>query len=160
MDWDARVAAVWTAAGTMSDDAVVQAIDALVAERQEDDPRALFEAAGARDYAGLEAEAEPLYSRALQCGLAEPERAQAVIQLASTLRNLGRAGESAALLRGELAEHPGHPLADAARAFLALALHDAGEPSAAVQVSLSALAPHLPQYGRAVAAYGDDLVGR
>ncbi len=61
--------------------------------------RALFERAGARDSAGLEAEAEPLY-RGARGGLDEDHRTQAVIQLASTLRNLG-ASTSARLLRAE-----------------------------------------------------------
>ncbi|WP_431277278.1 tetratricopeptide repeat protein [Leifsonia poae] len=157
MEWQERVDAVWGSAGENSEDEVVAAIDALVAERGETDAVALFESAGARDFAGREAEAEPLYRRALELGLEEPQRAQAMIQLASTLRNLGRADESVALLQRELAEHPEHPLADAARAFLALALHDAGEPTAALRVALAALAPRLPQYGRAVAAYAEEL---
>ena len=82
---------------------VIDRIDELAAEWPDDDALALFEKAGARDSAGLEAQAEPLYRRALQLGLPESERAQAMIQLASTIRNLGRIDESLALLRDELA---------------------------------------------------------
>src|SRR5690606_20635266 len=92
-DWDDRVAAVW-ADETLTDEEVVARIDAVAAERPDGDARALFERAGARDSAGLEADAEPLYRAALEAGLDEEHRAQAVIQLASTVRNLGRTDES------------------------------------------------------------------
>lgn len=159
-DWQQRVDAVWDAADQHPEDVTVARIDALVAERPADDPSALFEAAGARDFAGREAEAEPLYRAAIAAGLADPQRTQAVIQLASTLRNLGRPGESAELLRTQLDEHPEHELSDAARAFLALALHDLGEHREAVATAVGALAPHLPQYRRAVAAYAIELTPR
>ncbi|WP_345764395.1 tetratricopeptide repeat protein [Diaminobutyricibacter sp. McL0608] len=159
-EWDARVDAVWEQADTLGEAAVIERMDALAAERPEDDPRAIFERAGARDFAGAEADAEPLYRRALALGLTEPHRAQAVIQLASTLRNLGRADESIAMLRSELAEHPNHELADAVRAFLALALVSQGDAAAGASVALTALAPHLPLYSRAIVAYAASLTTR
>lgn len=159
-DWRQRVDAVWAAAGELGEERTTEAIDALVAERAADDPVSLFEAAGARDFASREAEAEPLYRAALAGGLAEPERGQAIIQLASTLRNLDRPDESLALLRDFLLAEPEHPLADAARAFAALALFDDGLPADALREALGALAPHLPRYRRSVEAYAaalDDL---
>ena len=156
-DWQARVDAVWEAAGERGEEATLAAIDALVAERDPGDPLALFEAAGARDFAGREAEAEPLYRAALDAGLAEPQRGQAVIQLASTLRNRERPEEALSLLRDLLHEHPDHELADAARAFAALALFDAGLPAAALREALDALAPRLPRYSRVVTAYAAEL---
>jgi tetratricopeptide (TPR) repeat protein len=156
-DWRRRVDAVWATADDLGEDRTVTAIDALVAEREADDPVALFEAAGARDFAGREAEAEPLYRAALAAGLAEPERGQAIVQLASTLRNLDRADESLALLRDFLLAEPGHPLADAAKAFAALALFDGGLHADALREALDALAPHLPQYRRSVEAYAAAL---
>lgn len=156
-DWRARVDAVWADADELSDDEVLTAIDALVAERPPGDPEGLFEAAGARDYAGREAEAEPRYREALDAGLPDPLRSRAIIQLASTLRNLGRAEEAADLLRAEFADAPDHPLADAAAAFQALALFDAGAPRAALATALRALAPHLPAYSRSIEFYADEL---
>lgn len=156
-DWQARVSAVWAAADTAGEAATVEAIDALVAERPSDDALALFEAAGARDFAGRGAEAEPLYRAALANDLAEPERGQAIVQLASTLRNLDRPDESLAILRDFLLAEPEHPLADAARAFAALALFDDGLPADALREALGALAPHLPRYGRSVEAYAAAL---
>ncbi len=78
--------------------------------------------AGAHDYAGEEAAARPPLQAGLDAGLEEPFRGRAVIQLASTLRNLGRYDEAAAWLEQTFAEgDPGHPLSDAASAFMALA---------------------------------------
>ncbi|MFP3465153.1 tetratricopeptide repeat protein [Leifsonia sp. SIMBA_070] len=156
-DWRQRVDAVWAAADDAGEEATLAAIDALVAERGPHDPEALFEAAGARDFAGREAEAEPLYRAALANGLAEPHRGQAIVQLASTLRNLDRPGEALSLLRDFLLAEPGHPLADAARAFAALSLFDDGMPADALREALEALVPHLPRYGRAVTAYAAAL---
>jgi len=83
-NWRDRVADIWSHASSMADGEVVSTIDGLVAERDPNDAEALFEAAGARDYVGREADAEPLYRRALDNGLDGARRAQAVIQLAST----------------------------------------------------------------------------
>jgi tetratricopeptide (TPR) repeat protein len=157
--WVTRVAAVWADAGSRSEAEVEAAIESLVAERPADDAVAVFELAGVRDYVGREAEAEPLYRRALELGLDEPQRGQAVIQLASTVRNLGRPDEALALLRDEFAGRPEHPLADAATAFAALALADTGAEREALVAVLRALAPRLPAYGRAVTAYADELMG-
>ncbi|MGN6760996.1 MAG: tetratricopeptide repeat protein [Leifsonia sp.] len=156
-DWRQRVDAVWAAADDSNEAATLAAIDALVGERPANDPEALFEAAGARDFAGREADAEPFYRAALAHGLAEPYRGQAIVQLASTLRNLERPAEALSLLRDFLADEPAHPLADAARAFAALALFDDGMPADALREALAALTPHLPRYGRAVTAYAAAL---
>lgn len=157
-DWRARVAAVWADAATRPEADVVAAIEALVAERGHDDALALFELAGVRDYVGREAEAEPLYRRALAAGLPEAERPYAVIQLASTVRVLGRPDEALTLLRDEFADDPAHPLADAATAFAALALADLGREREALAATLRALTPHLPAYRRALDAYADELL--
>jgi len=156
-EWEARVSAVWATASELSDDEVLAAIDDLVAEKGESDAAAAFEAASVRDYLGLEPEAEPLYRRALELGLDEVRLPQAVIQLASTLRNLGDADEAIDLLTDWLADNDEHALGDAAKAFLSLALASAGRTTEAVAVALDTLAPHLTQYGRSVAAYAEGL---
>jgi len=157
-DWESRVAQVWASASLLSESEVVQRIDALVAERPDDDAQALFESASARDYVGEEAAAEPLYRRALELGLTEPALGRAVIQLASSVRNLGRAGEAVTILQDGFSHDPDHRLADSARAFLALCLADSGDERAAVAVALDALAPHLPEYSRSVRAYAAELI--
>jgi tetratricopeptide (TPR) repeat protein len=151
--WERSIAEVWATAGDRSDDDVIAAITALAADRS--DGAALYERASAYDYAGQEALAEPLYRAALDAGLDTDRRPRAVIQLASTLRNLGRPQESAELLLAD-AEAP-DDLGDARTAFLSLALMDAGRPAEALRYALNALAAHLPQYQRAVRAYADDL---
>jgi tetratricopeptide (TPR) repeat protein len=156
-DWQRRIDEVWTAATELGDHAVIERIDALAAELPADDPRGPFEAAGARDSAGLEADAEPRYRRALELGLAGRARVEAQIQLASTLRNLGRPAESLELL--DAIDDSAGDLADAVAAFRALALASSGRADAAASVALIALASHLTQYRRAVDAYARELVG-
>ena len=154
----AAIATVWASAATLTDTEVVRQIDALVADCP-DDATAQFEAASARDYAGREAEAEPLYRRAIATGLNEPQYGRAVIQLASTLRNLARPDEAITLLQESFGSRPDHPLVDAARAFLALCLADTGDARSAAAVALDALAGHLPEYQRSVRAYAAALAG-
>jgi len=155
--WAERVQAVWADAALSDDERIVR-IDDLAAERPADDAVALFERAGARDSAGREAAAEPLYREALERGLEDDVRTQAIIQLASTLRNLGRGDEALELLRLEYERGPDAPLHDSAAAFYALALVSTGDAVAAASVALKALAPHLPRYTRSVSAYADELV--
>jgi tetratricopeptide (TPR) repeat protein len=157
-DWADRVAAVWDDE-TVSDDYRIVLIDALASERPSSDGRALLERAGARDAAGLESDAAPLYRSALEAGLDDGHRAQAVIQLASTLRNLGHVDEAVRMLRAEVDRQPASPLRDEACAFLALALASQGSPREAASVALLTLAPHLTRYRRSVVGYAADLSG-
>ena len=142
----------------MAEGDVVTAIDDLVAERDGDDADALFEAASARDYVGLEADAEPLYRRAIEQGLDATVAPRAIIQLASTLRNLGKTDESIALLERQLHAHPSDEWTGPSAAFLALALVSRGDERAAASVALAALADYLPVYGSSVRSYAVELV--
>lgn len=153
--WNERVALFWSAAADRPADALRPELETLLAERDPQDPAAVFERASLHDYLGEEEAAIPVYRAALDLGLEEPLRTRAVIQLASSLRNVGDASGAMALLRGVDAEHE---LAAAARAFLALALFDDGKPAAALRTALTALAPTLPAYARAVSAYAAELV--
>ncbi len=159
-EWRRRVSEVWAAASGMADLDVVAAIDALVAERDPDDADALFEAASARDYAGLEAEAEPLYRRAIVAGLDAATLPRATIQLASTVRNLGRPDESVRLLEDLLHEHPSDEWTGPAAAFLALALASRGDERDAASVALATLADYLPVYSASVRSYAIELAAR
>ena len=154
-DWRYRIDAVWAQAETLGDEEVIRRIDAIADERPGDDPVALFERAGARDSAGLEAQAELLYRSAIANGLSGSAHVQAHIQLASTIRNLGRPLEAIALL--EAIEPQAGQLRDAVAAFRALALVDAGDARHAASVALAALAPHLARYRVSVAAYAAEL---
>jgi thioredoxin-like negative regulator of GroEL len=157
-DWEDRVAAVWAASGSgeLADDELRARIDALVVELPAGDPRGRYERASAFDSTGREDEAVPLYRAALAGGLDEPIRRQAVIQLASTLRNVGAADEAVRLLAAEAAD-TGDGFDTAVRAFLALALTSAGREREAVAVAIGALATHVPRYRRSLTAYGAEL---
>ncbi|MFF0910171.1 tetratricopeptide repeat protein [Microbacterium enclense] len=158
-DWQHRIDAVW-ADEAIDPLEVVARIDALAAERPADDPVVLFERAGARDSAGLEAEAEELYRRALALGLDHERRTRATIQLASTIRNLGKTDEARQMLRAEYEREPRGPLHDAAAAFYALALVSSRESERAASIALQALAPHLPRYTRSVTGYAREIAER
>ncbi|MDF2491564.1 MAG: hypothetical protein K0Q58_142 [Microbacterium sp.] len=155
-DWNRRVEQVWADA-TLTDEQRIAEIARLAAERPDGDGRALFERAGSFDSAGRETEAEPLYRAALDAGLDDEHRPQAVIQLASTLRNLGRIAESIDLLRAQYEDRGRDGMRDATAAFYALALSSAGEHRRALTVALDALAPHLPRYTRSVTGYAAEL---
>jgi hypothetical protein len=101
----------------------------------------------------------PLYRRALELGLDGDRRREAVIQLASSLRNLGQASESVVLLTAER-QRQSDDLDDAVNAFLALALVDTGREREAVSVALTALVPHLPRYQRSLTNYARVIAER
>jgi tetratricopeptide (TPR) repeat protein len=160
MQWRERFDAVWADAERLSEAEIVRRIDEIAAE-EPDDAVGLWERGGARDSTGDEAGAEQLYRAALASGLPDTERAQCVIQLASTVRNLGRPDESLELLRAEFEGRPADDeYADAAVAFAALALVDLDRPTEAVAALLHALTPHLPRYHRSVPAYAAALLDR
>ena len=155
--WQARVDALWTLAGSLAPRELVRAMDTLAGERPHDDPVALFERACARDTAGIEGEAEPLYRAALASGRLDSDRhARASIQLASTLRHLGRFEESERILRAQLercrAQGLQAALHDETRAILAFTWLAQGKPVAAACLALETLAPHLSRYNRSTAA--------
>ena len=162
-DWKERVAAIWMHAAEMQGDELVKTIDTLADERPADDPFALFERACARDTAGIESEAEQYYRAALGSGgLDAYRRSRAVIQLASTLRILGRLDESEQLLLEELDRHlePGgkRALHDEARATLALTYVAQGRAREAAGLALCTLAPRLSRYNRSIFGNAERLV--
>lgn len=155
--WEERSAALWVEIDRHEPGAFVARVDQLAAELPAGSPVALFERACARDSTGHSDLAVPLYRQALASGLTGLRRRRAVIQLASSLRNVGRAGDAADLLTAELAQLPDE-LDGAVRAFLALALTDLGREREAVALSLAALSTYLPRYNRSLARYAADLL--
>ncbi|MET0933153.1 MAG: tetratricopeptide repeat protein [Mycetocola sp.] len=151
-DWEDRLAGLWADIDEYDEGDFVTTMQALVAERSTSDPIGLFELAGSYDSTGRTDLAVPLYREALAGGLDADRRRRAVIQLASSLRNLGHADESVALLTGE-AEAGSDELDDAVAGFLALALADVGREREALSIALGALAPHLPRYSRSLTTY-------
>ena len=152
--WEERIARFWADADDARPDRMLSAMRRLVDERPHDDPDAIFEWASVHDFVGREEDAIPLYRSALAHNLTGEREPQAVIQLASSLRNVGRSDAAIELLADR---DPDDTVGAAAQAFLALALRDAGRPDEAVRIALLALAPTLPMYGRAVSKYAEEL---
>jgi len=155
--WEHRVDSAWATFDERTDGENRALIDALAAELPDGAAEASFERACVFDSTGASDLAVPLYRDALQRGLGPERRRRAVIQLASSLRNIGGAAEGVGLLENELAA-ASDDLDDAVRAFLALMLTDVGRDREAVSHALLALAGHLPRYERSLAASARDLV--
>ncbi|MDV9188672.1 tetratricopeptide repeat protein [Streptomyces sp. SR27] len=163
-DWETRVAALWERLDDHRPADFRARVADLAAERPDDDPAALFELGAAHDSTGEPVEAVRLYQRALDLGVTGLRRRRAVIQLASSLRNLGRPDRSVELLTAERAlpadrlDADETALAGAVDAFLALALADTGRDREAASLALGALAPLLPRYNRSLAHYARALL--
>jgi tetratricopeptide (TPR) repeat protein len=156
-EWENRMAAAWASFDQHSEAQFLVLVEKLVGELSPDDPVGLFERAGSLDAVGQTAPAVALYRQALDAGLAGSRRRQAVIQLASSLRALGEAQDSIALLTAELAAGSDE-LDDAVKTVLALALTDAGREREAVAIAVGALSAHLPRYQRSMANYARALL--
>ena len=155
-EWERRLDLLWASLDDRDAGEFVAAMGELIGELPPDDAIGLFEQASAFDSTGYPDLAVASYRQALEHGLSGQRRRRAVIQLASSLRNLGHAEESVALLTAEL-DAGSDDLDDAVRAFLALALTSVGRDREAVSVALTALAAHLPRYNRSLAAYAREL---
>ena len=152
MDWEQRLADLWASIDDHSEQEFLSRMEDLVAELPADSAVAVFERAGSLDSTGHSDLAVPLYRQALELGLQGERRRQAVIQLASSLRNIGQASESVALLTTER-ELESDDLDDAVSATLALALVDTGREREAVSVALTALSRHMTRYRRSMTNY-------
>ncbi|WP_322409123.1 tetratricopeptide repeat protein [Microbacterium invictum] len=154
---DARLGEFWQTAGDRPGAELFGMLETILSEESAATGRALFERASLHDHLGDEAAAVPLYRAALEAGLPAAHRTPAIIQLGSSLRNVGDVSAAIALLQTVEAEDPLFP---AAQAFLALALHDDDKPTPALRTALAALGPRLPSYQRAVSFYAGDLAPR
>jgi cyanophycin synthetase len=140
------------------DRAAIGAARALV-EAHPGDPRLDYELGGWLDRAGQEHEAIGWYQKAVDAGLREPHRHRALIQLASSLRVVGRPEEALRIL-DELATY--RPSSVAVEAFRALARHDGGDHAAALAGLLTFVVDHATDpedqaYARALQAYAGQL---
>lgn len=156
MDWEQRLEKLWASMDDHEEKIFIAKMDQLVAELPATSAVGLYERGSAFDSTGHSDLAVPFYRDALKRGLPESRRRQAVIQLASSLRNLGQATESVALLTAER-NRGSDELDDAVYAFLALALIDVGREKEAVSISLTALSRHMTRYKRSVENYAKDI---
>jgi hypothetical protein len=101
MTWEERIAELWASMEDYPEDEFVQRVDALADELPAPSAIALFEKACARDSTGHSDLAVPLYRQALDTGLTGIRRRRAVIQMSSSLRNVGQSDESVRLLSAE-----------------------------------------------------------
>ncbi|WP_020144161.1 tetratricopeptide repeat protein [Terracoccus sp. 273MFTsu3.1] len=123
------------------------------------DPRLVFELAGVKDAMGDEQGAIGLYEEALAGGLREPHRHRAQLQLASSLRVVGRTAEAQGLVADVLEARPHNT---AALMLKALVQADLGQERQAladlIRATLEATTDVDTQaYRRALRAYADEL---
>ena len=156
-EWEERVAAFWQSADDSKVDETLAAIKRLVDELEPTDPLGLFEWASVHDFLGLEPEAISIYKQAVHSGLDGLKREKAVIQLASSLRNVGKPSEAVALLESATFSVVTE---GAAKAFLALAHLDAGNPSKAMSLALLEFYPSGGLYEWSIKFYATDLIER
>ncbi|QTX03624.1 tetratricopeptide repeat protein [Agromyces archimandritae] len=153
-EWQARVDAVWAADPPAAE--LRERIAALAGELLEGHPVALFELGGSYDSTGDPETAVRHYRAAIAGGLDPDRRRQCVIQLASSLRNLGDAPRAVELLAAEL-HRADAPYDAQLRAFLALALADEGRVREAVGVAVGAVGSLAERYRRSLTSYGAEL---
>ena len=120
----------------------------------------VYQLAWTCDILGHASEALPHYERALALGLETEEHAGALLGLGSTLRVLGQPARAAEVLRSGEAQFPDHREFGI---FLALALHDLGQPAEALALALIALVdttedPGLIAHQRAIRFHANRLV--
>lgn len=155
-DWEKRISTVWLEMDSYDEAELLGRVDALVAELPPGNAIGLFERGAAFDSTGHPDRAVPLYAAALDAGLVGERRRRAVIQMASSLRNLGNPQEALTLLTAE-ASAASDELDGAVATFMALVLADLGREREAVAVAVAALSTYLPRYNRAVARYARAL---
>jgi tetratricopeptide (TPR) repeat protein len=114
-----------------------------------------YELGGEHDSAGREEQAIPHYERALALGLREDLVPGALLQLGSSLRNVGRNDEAVALFDDAVARFPDHA---ALRLFRAFALATAGRDREALVDVLELArtridAPDIDRYRRSLESY-------
>ena len=157
-DVNQRAAALFALIDDYEQDGFFAEVDALAAELPAGEADGLFHRACARDSWGHSDLAVPLYREALdRGGLTGENRRRAVIQLASSLRNIGEAPTGLALLEAERALGADH-LDDALACTTALCLASLGREREGLSLTLVALAKHLPRYNRSMANYGRALL--
>ena len=125
-------------------------------------PQEVYEQGGMHDSAGRAEQAIPLYERALELGLPPELVPRALVQLGSSLRNVGRVDDAASLLTEARAKYP----QDAAVAvFRAFVLIDQGRAREAAIDLLELVGtrldtPELRRYARSIGNYTRELAER
>jgi len=118
--------------------------------------RQRYDEACDHDRAGREAEAIPCYEEALELGLGDPWRQQALLGLGSSYRNVLRHADAITLLQDATVEYPDD---DALRVFFSLALWSGGRERDAFSLmgKVAVDSADLRGYGRAATFYLDHV---
>ena len=87
-EWERRLAELWADLDATEPDEFVARMERLTSELPGGSAVGRFEQAAAYDSTGRPERAVPLYERALAAGLEGERRRRAVIQMASSIRNL------------------------------------------------------------------------
>ncbi|MEV0647988.1 tetratricopeptide repeat protein [Phytomonospora sp. NPDC050363] len=156
-EWETRNDELWAAIDDHDPADFRRLIADHAAVLGDDHPVSLFERACAWDSTGHSDKAVPLYDRALALGLEGVRRRRVVIQMASSIRNLGRPAETLALLTEERMR-TSDELDDAVVVMSALALADLGREREGLSMVVTAMAAHLPRYQRSTRNYARLLV--
>jgi hypothetical protein len=98
LSWEDRIAEFWRDADDTEPVRMRIQIDQLLSAAECSDARALFERACLEDFLCEESAAVPLYEASLSYGLDIDRENQARIQLASSLRNVGRQDDALRML--------------------------------------------------------------
>jgi hypothetical protein len=103
-DWEQRASGACASLDQRSEVEFLVRIENLASELPADSGVGSFVRAASLDSTGHPDLAVPMYRQSLDLGLTSNRRRHAVIQLATSLRNLGQPAESVALLTAELDE--------------------------------------------------------
>ncbi len=147
MDWKPELDAIVGARHGGRVDSVLGQLQTLAA-RHPNVAEIEYQLAWTLDVLARPAEAVPHYEKAVALGLAPNELSGALIGLGMAHRALGEAARAVAVLRSARTQFPDHREIDA---FLALALHDAGESREAVRLLVEALCDTTEDPGIAAA---------
>jgi catechol 2,3-dioxygenase-like lactoylglutathione lyase family enzyme len=156
-EWDQRCVALWLQINDVGEADFCEHHRALLSELHEHSPVVAFERAALHDSFGRPDLAIPLYEAAIAGSVPGERRRRAVIQMASSHRNMGNAALAAKILKQELDEQTADHLSGAVRTFLALALNDLGREREALAIALTALSEYLPRYNRSVARFAGEI---
>ncbi|TLS36067.1 tetratricopeptide repeat protein [Pseudalkalibacillus caeni] len=120
---------------------------------------ALYQCACVHDNLGLEREAVPFYTAALQKDLTTEERKGALLGLGSTYRTIGDYEKAKATLEEGLDLYP---VAQEFHVFYSMVLHNLGEHSKAMEILLKKIVelsdePGIEHYKRAILFYSDKI---
>ena len=108
-NWEQRASGAWASLDQRSEVEFLARIENLASELPADSGVASFERAASLDSTGHPDLAVPMHRQSQDLGLTSNHRRRPVIQLATSLRNLGQPAESVALLAAELAEQLAKP---------------------------------------------------